>query len=40
VALTGGLVGSWLGAKRLVPIAIRRLLAAVLVVAGGKLLLG
>jgi hypothetical protein len=40
VALAGGLVGSWLGAKRLVPIAIRRLLAAVLVVAGGKLLLG
>jgi len=40
VALVGGLVGSWLGARRLVPIAIRRVLAAVLVVAGGKLLLG
>lgn len=39
VALVGGLVGSWLGARRLVPIAIRRVLAAVLVVAGGKLLL-
>jgi uncharacterized protein len=40
VALAGGLMGSWLGARRLVPIAIRRVLAAVLVVAGGKLLLG
>jgi uncharacterized membrane protein YfcA len=40
VALVGGLVGSWLGARRLVPIAIRRVLAAVLVVAGAKLLLG
>ena len=40
VALVGGLAGSWLGARRLVPIAIRRVLAAVLVVAGGKLLLG
>ena len=39
VALVGGLVGSWLGARRLVPIAIRRVLAAVLVMAGGKLLL-
>ncbi len=39
VALVGGFVGSWLGARRLVPIAIRRVLAAVLVVAGGKLLL-
>ena len=39
VALVGGLVGSWLGARRLVPIAIRRVLAAVLVVAGAKLLL-
>lgn len=40
VALAGGLAGSWLGARRLVPIAIRRVLAAVLVVAGAKLLLG
>jgi uncharacterized membrane protein YfcA len=40
VALVGGLVGSWLGARRLVPIAIRRVLAAVLVVAGAKLLQG
>jgi uncharacterized membrane protein YfcA len=39
VALVGGLLGSWLGARRLVPIAIRRVLAAVLVVAGVKLLL-
>ncbi|HEY6065835.1 MAG TPA: sulfite exporter TauE/SafE family protein, partial [Thermoanaerobaculia bacterium] len=38
VALAGGLLGSWLGAKRLVPLTIRRLLAAVLVVAGAKLL--
>jgi uncharacterized protein len=40
VAVAGGLVGSWLGARRLVPMAIRRILAAVLVVAGAKLLLG
>jgi uncharacterized membrane protein YfcA len=40
VALGGGLVGSWLGARRLVPITIRRVLAAVLVLAGAKLLLG
>lgn len=39
VALAGGLLGSWLGARRLVPVALRRILAAVLVVAGGKLLL-
>lgn len=40
VAVVGGFVGSWLGARRLVPIAIRRVLAAVLVAAGAKLLLG
>src|SRR5207247_9316545 len=39
VALAGGLYGSWLGARRLPPLAIRRLLAVVLVVAGVKLLL-
>jgi uncharacterized membrane protein YfcA len=39
VALAGGLLGSWLGAKRLVPIAIRRLLALVLLIAGAKLVL-
>src|SRR5437867_2913485 len=39
VALAGGLFGSWLGAKRLVPIALRRVLAAVLVIAGVKLVL-
>lgn len=39
VALAGGLFGSWLGAKRLVPIAIRRVLAVVLVIAGVKLVL-
>lgn len=39
VALAGGLLGSWLGAKRLVPVTLRRILAAVLVVAGAKLLL-
>jgi hypothetical protein len=38
VALAGGLLGSWLGAKRLVPLTLRRLLAVVLVVAGVKLL--
>ena len=39
VALGGGLLGSWLGAKRLVPVTLRRVLAAVLVVAGAKLAL-
>jgi uncharacterized membrane protein YfcA len=39
VALAGGLLGSWLGARRLVPVTLRRILAAVLVVGGGKLLL-
>jgi len=39
VALAGGLFGSWLGARRLVPLALRRVLAVVLVVAGAKLLL-
>jgi uncharacterized membrane protein YfcA len=39
IALVGGLVGSWLGAKRLVPLTLRRLLAVVLVIAGAKLLL-
>jgi uncharacterized membrane protein YfcA len=40
VALVGGTYGSRLGARRLPPLAIRRLLAVVLVIAGGKLLLG
>ena len=39
VALAGGLFGSWLGAKRLVPLVLRRLLAVVLVIAGAKLLI-
>jgi uncharacterized membrane protein YfcA len=39
VALAGGLFGSWLGARRLVPLALRRVLAVVLVGAGAKLLL-
>jgi uncharacterized protein len=38
-ALAGGLYGSWLGARRLPPLAIRRLLAVVLVIAGTKLVL-
>jgi uncharacterized protein len=38
VAVVGGLFGSWLGARRLVPVTLRRLLAVVLVVAGVKLL--
>jgi len=37
-ALIGGLIGSELGSRRLAPITIRRLLAVVLVVAGGKML--
>jgi hypothetical protein len=39
VALAGGLYGSWLGARKLLPLTLRRLLAVVLIVAGGKLLL-
>lgn len=39
IALVGGLFGSWLGARRLVPLTLRRLLAVVLVIAGAKLLL-
>lgn len=38
VVLAGGLYGSWLGARRLPPLALRRVLAVVLVTAGGKLL--
>ena len=38
-ALLGGLIGSELGTRRLTPLMMRRLLAAVLVVAGIKLLL-
>ena len=38
-ALAGGLIGSELGSRRLPPLAIRRLLAAVLLVAGTKMLL-
>jgi uncharacterized membrane protein YfcA len=37
--LIGGLTGSWLGSRRLPHLAIKRLLAAVLVVAGAKLVL-
>lgn len=40
VALTGGLYGSWLGAHRLPALALRRVLAVVLVIGGGKLLVG
>lgn len=39
-ALVGGLIGSELGSRRLTPLTMRRLLAAVLVVAGLKLLFG
>lgn len=39
-ALIGGLIGSELGSRRLTPLTMRRLLAAVLVVAGLKMLLG
>ena len=39
VAVAGGLIGAWLGATRLSTLVLRRLLAAVLVVAGLKLLL-
>jgi len=39
-AVAGGALGATLGARRLPPPVIRRLLAVVLVVAGGKLMLG
>ena len=38
-ALAGGLAGSWLGARRIAPAGIKRLLAVVLAIAGAKLLL-
>ena len=38
-ALAGGIIVSELGSRRLAPLVMRRLLAAVLVVAGFKLLL-
>jgi uncharacterized membrane protein YfcA len=38
-ALLGGLIGSELGTRRLTPLVMRRLLAAVLIVAGAKMLL-
>ena len=37
--LAGGFMGSWLGSRRLPHLAIKRLLAAVLVIAGAKLVL-
>ena len=39
VAVAGGMIGAWLGSTRLPTMVLRRLLAAVLVVAGLKLLL-
>ncbi len=39
VALAGGLIGSYLGARRLVPVTMNRVLAVVLLVACGKLLI-
>jgi uncharacterized membrane protein YfcA len=38
--LVGGFTGSWFGSRRLPPLTLKRLLAAVLVIAGGKLVLG
>lgn len=40
VVLLGGIVGSWLGSRRLSPLGVRRALALVLLVAGVKLLSG
>jgi uncharacterized membrane protein YfcA len=39
VALLGGLLGSWLGVRRLGPPTLRRVHAGVLLVSGAKLLL-
>ncbi len=38
-AVTGGTIGSYLGSRRLAPVAIKRLLAVVLTIAGFKLIL-
>jgi hypothetical protein len=38
VAVAGGLFGSWLGAQRLQPLALKRVLALVVVIASTKLL--
>lgn len=40
VALVGGLCGSWLGVNRVPALGLRRVLAIVLVIGGGKLLVG
>jgi hypothetical protein len=37
-ALAGGLLGSWLGAQRFQPLALKRVLALVMVIASTKLL--
>jgi uncharacterized membrane protein YfcA len=39
MAITGGLIGSWLGVNRLRPLALRRVHALVLLVSGAKLLI-
>lgn len=39
LAVGGGLIGSWIGSRRAAPPVLRGLLVAVLIVAGGKLLL-
>lgn len=39
IAFTGAILGTWLGAKRLAPLALRRVHALVLLVSGAKLLL-
>lgn len=38
-AALGGVIGSYFGSRRLAPVAIKRLLAAVLLIAGAKLIL-
>jgi uncharacterized membrane protein YfcA len=39
-AIIGGLIGTELGTRRFTPLAMRRMLAIVLIIAGGKMLLG
>jgi uncharacterized membrane protein YfcA len=39
VAVSGGLIGSWIGSRKAAPPVLRALLIAVLLIAGGKLLL-
>jgi uncharacterized membrane protein YfcA len=38
VAVTGGILGSWAGSRKMTPVSLRRILGVVLLVAGSKLI--